>query len=61
MKKLIAFVSLALLPLAGMAAGGGEVHLEKANIDLNNHATIQRGAKYFVNYCMGCHSTKYVR
>ena len=61
MKKLIALLALALLPLTGMAAGGGNVHLEKANIDLGNHAAIQRGAKYFVNYCMGCHSAKYVR
>ena len=60
MKKLIAVISLALMPLTGMAAGGG-VHLEQANIDLSNHAAIQRGAKTFVNYCMGCHSTKYVR
>jgi ubiquinol-cytochrome c reductase cytochrome c1 subunit len=22
---------------------------------------LQRGAKYFVNYCLGCHSAKYVR
>lgn len=61
MKKLIVLMALALLPLTGMAAGGGNVHLEKANIDLGNHAAIQRGAKFFVNYCMGCHSAKYVR
>ena len=24
-------------------------------------ASLQRGAKYFVNYCLGCHSAKYVR
>jgi ubiquinol-cytochrome c reductase cytochrome c1 subunit len=61
MKKLIAFLTLALTPLVGMAAGGGGVQLAQANIDLNNHAAIQRGAKLFVNYCMGCHSAKYVR
>ena len=22
---------------------------------------MQRGAKYYVNYCLGCHSAKYVR
>ena len=60
MKKLIAVFALALLPLAGMASSGGP-ELQKANIDLNNHAAIQRGAKMFVNYCMGCHSAKYVR
>ena len=61
MKKLIAVMALALLPLTGLAAGGPAVKLEKANIDLNNHAAIQRGAKFFVNYCMGCHSAQYVR
>ncbi len=60
MKKLIAILSLALLPLSAMA-GGGEVHLDEANIDLANHAAIQRGAKTFVNYCMGCHSAQYFR
>jgi len=60
MKKLIAVISLALLPLAVTASSGGP-ELQKANIDLNNHAAIQRGAKTFVNYCMGCHSAKYVR
>ena len=61
MKKLIAVMALALLPVTGMAAGGSNVELQQANIDLNNHASIQRGAKLFVNYCMGCHSAKYVR
>lgn len=61
MKKLIAIACLALLPWTGFAAGGGELHLESANIDLANQAAIQRGAKLFVNYCMGCHAAKYVR
>jgi len=61
MKKLIAVLALAMVPFAGMAAGGGGVPLQQANIDLNNHAAIQRGAKLFVNQCMGCHSAKYVR
>jgi ubiquinol-cytochrome c reductase cytochrome c1 subunit len=61
MKKLFAVIALALMPLASMAAVGGDVHLEKANISLANHESIQRGAMYFVNYCMGCHSAKYVR
>ena len=60
MKRLIAVLTLALVPMTGMAAGGG-APLLSANIDLNNHAAIQRGAKLFVNYCMGCHSNKYVR
>ena len=61
MKKLIAIFSLALLPLTGFGDGGGDLHLESANIDLTDEAALQRGAKYFVNYCQGCHTAKYFR
>ncbi len=43
------------LPAAVMAAGAGP-HLEHANIDLSDKASLQRGAKLFVNYCLSCHS-----
>src|SRR5690349_21913932 len=32
-----------------------------ANNDVSNQASLQRGARNFVNYCMGCHSAEYVR
>jgi ubiquinol-cytochrome c reductase cytochrome c1 subunit len=35
--------------------------LDSANNSVANTASLQRGAKYFVNYCLGCHSAKYVR
>jgi len=38
-----------------------EVHLDKVKIDLNDQASLQRGAKFFVNYCMGCHAASYLR
>jgi ubiquinol-cytochrome c reductase cytochrome c1 subunit len=60
MKKLIVAFFLATLPLMGQAAGGG-VHLDDADIDLGDQASLQRGAKYFVNYCLSCHSAKYQR
>jgi ubiquinol-cytochrome c reductase cytochrome c1 subunit len=50
----------ALAPAAGFAAGGG-AHLDRAGNDVGNHASLQRGAANFVNYCLGCHSAKYVR
>ncbi len=34
---------------------------EHADNDLTNERSLQRGAKYFVNYCLGCHSAEYVR
>jgi ubiquinol-cytochrome c reductase cytochrome c1 subunit len=50
----------ALAPVAAFAAGG-EVRLDHAGTDVRNRASLQRGARNFVNYCLGCHSAKYVR
>jgi ubiquinol-cytochrome c reductase cytochrome c1 subunit len=60
MKRLIIASVLFLAPGFGLASSGG-LHLEEANIDLADQESLQRGAKYFVNYCMGCHSLKYMR
>jgi len=60
MKKLIAAFLLSVAPAVGLAAGGG-VHLDHANVDLRDQASLQRGAKLFADYCMGCHSLKYAR
>jgi ubiquinol-cytochrome c reductase cytochrome c1 subunit len=38
-----------------------EAELDAANTNIANTASLQRGAKYFVNYCLGCHSAQYVR
>lgn len=60
MKRLL-MVLLALLPGLAMAAGGHEVHLDKANYDLTDKASLQRGAKMFMNYCSGCHQMQFQR
>ena len=44
----------------GFAAGGG-AELESADIEPGNIASLQRGARNFMNYCSGCHSAQYVR
>jgi ubiquinol-cytochrome c reductase cytochrome c1 subunit len=54
-------VLLAALAPAAAFAAGGEAHLEHAGNDVGNRASLQRGAANFVNYCLGCHSAKYVR
>ncbi len=59
MKRLVAWI-LCVLPLAAMA-GGEHAPLDKADVDLNNKASLQRGFKYFVNYCLSCHSAGYAR
>jgi ubiquinol-cytochrome c reductase cytochrome c1 subunit len=51
---------LALVPAVSLAATEG-VKLEHAGTDIHNQASLQRGARNFVNYCMGCHSAQYVR
>lgn len=59
MKKLIIAV-FAFLPAFAFAAGAG-VKLDQANYDLSDQASLQNGAKLFMNYCAGCHSTQYQR
>jgi ubiquinol-cytochrome c reductase cytochrome c1 subunit len=56
--SLFAFLLL-VVPFAASASSGQ--HLEHANIDLKDQASLQRGAKYYANYCQGCHSLKYMR
>lgn len=64
-KSFLALLGLALgaslaIPAVGMAASG-VVQLQAAQNDVTNTASLQRGARNFVNYCLGCHSAKYVR
>ncbi len=60
MRKLLLASLFLLVPALAPAAGGG-VPLQDADIDLKDQASLQRGAGYFVNYCMGCHSLGYMR
>lgn len=46
---------------APVAFAATEVELEPAGNNIADTASLQRGAKYFVNYCLGCHSAEYVR
>lgn len=61
--SLRAFVvaAAALLVAAESFAAGSSVDLEPANIEPDNIASLQRGARNFMNYCSGCHSAQYVR
>lgn len=61
MKKSIAILLLGLVSATGYAAPAASNFGEPVNNDVGNAASLQRGAKYFVNYCLGCHSAKYVR
>ncbi len=54
-------VSLLGLTSQALASGGGEGLIQHANNELENTGSLQRGARNFMNYCVGCHSMQYVR
>lgn len=57
-----ALLLIACLLGSGFAFGAAEgVKLDRANIDLRDAVSIQRGAQVFVNYCLSCHSASYMR
>jgi ubiquinol-cytochrome c reductase cytochrome c1 subunit len=61
-KMKLAALAAALFSVASVShAAGGGANLLPANNDVANQASLQRGARNFVNYCMGCHSAEYVR
>lgn len=37
------------------------IHLDKVHNNLCDKASLQRGARLYMNYCMGCHSLQFVR
>ncbi len=49
--------------IAGVAhsASGGNENLDSVFIDLRDTGSLQRGAAAFTNYCLSCHSIKYMR
>ena len=59
MKTIIALVFFALS--FGVQAVEGSSPLLKANVDVFDLESVRRGAGYFVDYCMGCHSIKHLR
>ncbi len=67
MKKLslifLAFVLPASLLTSGvlLASSAEHVEMEQAPINPKDKVSLQKGATLFTNYCMGCHSAKYMR
>ncbi|HUT40760.1 MAG TPA: cytochrome c1 [Gammaproteobacteria bacterium] len=61
MKKQLIAVLLVLAPAWAFASSGSGMHMDEANIDPNNKASLQRGARLFVNYCLSCHSAALMR
>lgn len=50
-----------LVMLPTLAFANVEVHLDKAPIDPSDQASLQRGARTFINNCLNCHSANYMR
>lgn len=60
MRWLMSIVTAIMLSNAVWSADVG-VDMKSIHIDLHNKASLQRGARYFMNYCSGCHSLRYLR
>lgn len=62
---LLFFIFITVAPIKAVAAGGafacGSIPCDEFKADLTDKASLQRGAKWFINYCMGCHSAKFSR
>ena len=61
MKKLLLSLIAALGLAAGAHAAGGGMAWDKAPVNITDQASLQNGAKLFVNYCLNCHSAAFMR
>ncbi|HCY15798.1 MAG: cytochrome C [Curvibacter sp. GWA2_64_110] len=61
MKKLILGLITALGLLGGATASTGGMAWDKAPVNTSDTASLQNGAKLFVNYCLSCHSAAFMR
>jgi len=62
MKKHIKIkLALASILLSFNVFASGELHLDPANTDISDTASLQNGAKLFMNYCSGCHAISFMR
>ena len=61
MKKIILTLVAALGIAAGAQAAEGGIAWDKAPVNTSDTASLQNGAKIFVNYCLSCHSAAFMR
>lgn len=61
MKKILISFLLSLGLVSAAQAAGGGIEWDKAPNKLNDPASLQNGAKIFVNYCLNCHSAAFMR
>ena len=61
---ILVIATMVILPIKAVGSEGkscGTINCDPFEPQLNNDASLQRGAQLAVNYCMGCHSFKYSR
>jgi ubiquinol-cytochrome c reductase cytochrome c1 subunit len=61
LKTLLSAIALLMLPAVTLASGGPEVKFVGVTADRTDIASLQRGARLFVNHCLNCHSAQYMR
>ncbi len=61
LKNLFAALVVALIPALAVANTGPEIKYVGVTADRTDTASLQRGARLFVNYCLNCHSAQYMR
>jgi ubiquinol-cytochrome c reductase cytochrome b subunit len=65
MGGLALILALTILPLKAVGAGSafncGSMPCDEIDVNPHDKASLQNGAKLYMNYCMGCHSLKYAR
>ena len=59
-KLLILALSLTAASFNALSAGA-KIDLDHANTDIMDRASLQNGAKLFMNYCSGCHAISFMR
>ena len=55
------FSLVAIASDGAFAAGGADLRLAPAPVNRLDEESLQRGARNFVNYCLTCHTAKYMR
>ena len=61
---ILVVATMVIIPIKAVGSEGkscGTINCDPFEPQLNNDASLQRGAQLAVNYCMGCHSFKYSR
>lgn len=61
LKKNILVILYTILFSGLVLASGDHIKLDRANVDVRDYASLQRGAKIYMTTCATCHSLKYVR